>query len=153
MGGVWVRGRRRVKFDYSAHTMARRLMIPLHLGKRRSADLRRSRRVTQVWPSVRREIIRPPSSLPPTTILISNTLIFPAQISSMNIPGCSLFVGGRVGGCWWGWGRLSRFHPFRWSHSLLKAELNGPDQSMTTGTQWRPANASLPSFQPPDRQP
>lgn len=30
-----------VKFDYSAHTMARCLMIPLHLGKRCCADLRR----------------------------------------------------------------------------------------------------------------
>lgn len=83
-------GRWGVKFDYSAHTMARCLMIPLHLGKRHRADLRR--RVTQVWPSVRREIIRPPPALP-YAILISNTLIFPAQIFSMNIPGCSLFVG------------------------------------------------------------
>lgn len=98
------------------------------------ADFRRERQVTQVWPSVRaRSYARAP-------ILISNALIFPSQIlHEYSRPPCLS-------------GRLSRYHLFRWFHSLWKPakwtrSVNDNPDTM------EPHNTSLFSFQASDRQP
>lgn len=76
----------------------------------------------------------------PGPILISNTLIFSSQILHEYSRAPCLSE------------RLSRFHLFRWFHSLWKPAKwtrSVNDNRHTMG----PANASLFSFQPSDRQP